>query len=234
VIAWSAHVLAWALLTLAAGEADAQVRASVFVESDHRLRGLSLSDARPAFGANLGFDDASGAYVGGTLVGQDTDSDSGLRTIGDTLYAGYARRLAPGQSWDVGVSSTEARVYDGQPYSLRYAEVYAGYSRDNLVARLSYSPNYFAHGAKAAYFEVNDSYRPAEDWRLFGHAGLLTPLGGGPAPSVHHAYVDLRAGVARQFNRLELYAAWTASYPQREPANRQNRPALVAGATLAF
>ena len=64
-IRWLAASAAAAILSaILATPAAAQVSASVDIESDYRLRGYSLSAGRPAATAQIGYDDASGLYLG--------------------------------------------------------------------------------------------------------------------------------------------------------------------------
>jgi uncharacterized protein (TIGR02001 family) len=222
-------VLAIAFLSPQA-PAHAQVRASAALDSDYRFRGVSISGGRPALGASATYDAANGVYFGGSASVRDT-THGGLKLFSDVEYIGYAARLTTGPSWDVGVRSQQITFYADQDRSVRYTELYAGLSGTNLSAHLYYSPDYFAKSASTAYVEVDGTMRPAENWRLFGHAGVLTPLGG--QRSRRERY-DLKAGVARDFKAFELHLAWTAAFPESQPETVQSRPAVVAGANVFF
>jgi uncharacterized protein (TIGR02001 family) len=224
--------LSLALPLSLAGPASAQVKASASLDSDYRFRGLSFSDSKPVIGLNLAYDHDSGVYVGGSAVIQATGAD-GLRTLRDTVYAGYARRWGPARSWDVGVSHTDAAFYDVRRHVVRYSEVYAGLAQGDLAAHVYYSPDYYGSSVGALYAEINDAMRPALNWRLFGHVGYLRPEAG-PGALRRRPRYDFRAGVARQLGPVEVRLAWTAATPRPQPHTPQNRPALVLGATYFF
>jgi uncharacterized protein (TIGR02001 family) len=210
--------------------AEAQARGGVSLDTDDRFRGVSISDGRPALGVNAAYDAANGVYFGGSAAFRDTDH-GGAKLFSDVEYLGYAARLTTGQSWDVGVRSQQITFYADQERSVRYTELYAGLSNANLSAHVYYSPDYFAKSASTAYVELDGTLRPMENWRLFGHAGVLTPLGG---QSGRRERYDLKAGVARDFKAFELHLAWTAAYPRPQPNTSQNRAAVVAGASVFF
>ncbi|MDB5452097.1 MAG: hypothetical protein JWO33_675 [Caulobacteraceae bacterium] len=215
-----------------ASPASAQVSASAALVSDYRFRGVSLSNERPSLSLNLAYDHPGGLYGGGSAIVQDS-RQGGVRMSGAIGYLGYARRTAGGLSWDVGVSHQDLAVYAAQRYDLRYTEAYVGVARGRLSARLSYSPDYFPGSGDALYASLDGALRPAEDWRLFGHLGLLAPLGGSDLPVRRRERVDLRLGVARQFDRCELSLAWTAAWPGPRQISQQ-RSAIVVGAAIFF
>ena len=220
-----------ALATTLTAPAAAQVSASATLDSDQRLRGFSLSDGRPALNLDLAYDHPSGVYLSGSVTAGPTAHD-GVERLGASESLGYAAPLGPGRSWDIGVNNRSIEVYADRRRKLHYAEVYAGLSGTMLSGRLSYSPNYFTHGARTLYAELDGAWRPADDWRMLGHVGVFTPLGG--VPGSRRERYDLRVGVARQFRHCELHLAWTATLPQPKPGSVRNRPALVAGATVFF
>ena len=64
-IRWLAALAAAPILSgILAPPAAAQVSGSIDIESDYRLRGYSLSAGRPTATAQIGYDDASGLYLG--------------------------------------------------------------------------------------------------------------------------------------------------------------------------
>ena len=216
-----------------AAPARAQISASASLASDYRFRGISLSDSRPALTAGLAYDHASGAYAGVSVIGVDTPHD-GIQMLGTIEYIGYATRRSMGLSWDVGLHNEDLRAYADKEYVLRYTEVYAGVTSNNISAYLYYSPDYFKAGASILYADVDGALRPAAQWRLFGHVGVQTPLG--PAdiqPSRRERY-DFRAGIAREFQRCEVDLAWTAPSPSPANQNLPSRPGLVLSASYFF
>jgi uncharacterized protein (TIGR02001 family) len=217
---------------LLAFPAAAQLSASAAVASDYRFRGVSLSDERPSLNLNLAYDHPGGLYGGGSAIVEDS-RQGGVRMSGAIGYLGYARRTAAGLSWDVGVSHQDLTVYAAQRYGLRYTEAYVGVARGKVSARLSYSPDYFPGGGDALYASLDGAVKPAQDWRLFGHLGLLAPVGGSALAMPPRDRVDLRLGVARRFGRCELNLAWTMAMPGPRQISQQ-RSAVVVGAAVFF
>ncbi len=222
------------LLPCLAPPAHAQVGASVSLDTDDLFRGVSLSDGRPVMSLGLSYDHPSGAFGGVTVTAVDT-RHSDIRNLGYSAYLGYARRLADGASWEVGVTNSKTSVYLDRRYSDHYTQLYMGFSKNNLSAHIYYSPKYIGEDSGAVYADIDGAMEPAQDWRLFGHAGLLMSLGRA-APTGGRTRFDLRAGIARQFKNSELHLALTAS--SRQPFypewRRQKRSTLEAGVAVYF
>jgi uncharacterized protein (TIGR02001 family) len=227
-------VVALVLLRLA-GPAHAEVGLSASVDSDDRVRGVSLSDGNPILSLNLTYDHVSGVYAGVSATAVATDH-IGVEMLGDVVYLGYAGRLSPETSWDVGVSNSNVSIYPDIAYRYNYTELYAGITRNNISAHLHYSPRYLGGGARTLYGEVNGSWKLARRWRLFAHVGVLTSLGGGSFTYAGRTQFDGRLGVAREFGRCEVRLAWTttSSAPDFPEGYRQSRNAVVAGAVYNF
>ena len=210
--------LAFALFLPAA--AQAQLGASVRIESDYRFRGVSLSDGRPDVHLDLAWDHASGAYAGVSATA--VELERGARRAALLGYAGYARApdaQAPG--WEAGLSAAHfagAAGYD-------YAELYAGLIGERWNARLAYSPDYFGQGRRTLYAELNAGRALAPPWRVFAHAGALAALGG--AADGARVRGDLRLGAAVTREAWELQLAWVAAgsdgfYPLAYPGTRRS------------
>jgi uncharacterized protein (TIGR02001 family) len=227
-------VAAIVLLRLA-GPAHAETGLSAAVNSDDRVRGVSLSDGNPVLSLNFTYDHASGVYAGISATAVATDH-TGIEMLGDVVYLGYAGRLSPETSWDVGVSNSNVSVYPDIAYRYNYTELYAGITRNNISAHLYYSPRYLGGGARTLYGEVNGTWKLASRWRLFAHAGVLTSLGGGNLTYAGSTQFDGRLGLAREFGRCEVRVAWTttSSAPDFPEGHRQSRNAVVAGAAYNF
>jgi uncharacterized protein (TIGR02001 family) len=208
---------------------------SAAVESDDRVRGASLSDGNPVLSLNLTYDHVSGVYAGVSATAVATDH-MGVEMLGDVIYLGYAGRVSPETSWDVGVTNSNVSVYPGYVYRYNYTELYAGITRNNISAHLYYSPRYLGGGARTLYAEVNGAWKLARRWRLFAHVGALTSLGGGYFTYAGSTQFDGRLGVARAFGRCEVNLAWTttSSTPEFPAGYRQSRNALVVGAAYNF
>ncbi|MBA3811379.1 MAG: hypothetical protein H0X27_07010 [Caulobacteraceae bacterium] len=232
------HVLGIVLILFSpsmAARARAQVGLSISADSDDRFRGLSLSDGKPVVSAAIAYDHVSGAYAGASVIGVG-GPESDPRLLGYIGYAGWSARAGGGLAWDLGVTHARYTAPTRGGYAADYTEVYAGLVADSVSARLYYSPNYLGQGGRTLYVDLAGAVRPARRWRLFGHVGALTPLGGQAKLGGHGAYVDVRAGVAFEFKRCELRLAWTPIgpkpyYPSGYPEEGEG---LVLGATYAF
>ena len=218
-----------------AAPARAQVAVSVSADSDDRFRGVSLSDGRPVLSASLAYDHDSGAYVGAEVSAVEGPGRN-PQLLGYVDYAGYSARVKAGVAWDLGVTNAHYTEPAGAGYTVNDTEVYVGLVTDNVSAHLYYSPNYFGEGAQILYMDVDGAVRPARHWRLFGHVGALTSVGGQTGLVGRGAHVDVRAGVAFEFKGCELRLAWTAIdakeyYPFGAP---EARGAVVLGATYTY
>ena len=225
------------MLSLAAGwavgaAAQAQVAAGLSLTTDYRLRGVSLSDRRGALAASLSDDLANGVYFGGSAVIEDAPG-SHLRVLGDFEYLGYARRLANGASWEVGVDNQHYSGYGPQSFDLHYSDIYAGVSVRNFGARLSYSPNYNGLDHNVLYAEANAVMRPADGWRVAGHVGVFTPLNHWRGISPRPRY-DGRVDVIRSFGRTELSLGWAGVTPGFAFDPKRTNGGLIVGASVYF
>ena len=189
---WLAMITAAAALW-AGAPAQAQVGVSVSVASDLRFRGLSLTDGQPAITLGAAYDHASGFYVGGAAMAQNTYHD-GLQLLGFKENLGFAFRQGRDLSWDIGVDNEDLSQYGAPRRSLHYSEVYAGVSAHGVAAHLYYSPNYFRSGYSTLYAELSGAMRPADDWRLFGSVGALSYTSSPPG----------QGGQATRYDALEL------------------------------
>ncbi|HEY5782248.1 MAG TPA: TorF family putative porin [Lysobacter sp.] len=195
-------VALWALLC--AGTACAQVSARVAVVSDYRYRGVSLSDDRPAVQASIGYDDADGWYAGifasSVRIGPDYDAQAQLLP-----YAGYARRLRSGLSWDAGV---QYAVFTGNA-DYDYPEFHIGLTSTHLSARLYYAPDYFGVSAPVLYGEIDAAYPVSSKVRLLGHAGWLHRGSAGYLDEyVERHRFDARIGIGVASSGFDLQLVW--------------------------
>lgn len=203
------------------------------MQSDYRLRGVSVSDLRPTLGLTLGDDFANGVFLGGSVIGQDTTHD-GPRMLGHMEYLGFAARRSDGVAWDVGVDNQDLSVHTRPSIRVRYSEVYFGVSNGDISSRLYVSPNYLRPGLSAAYLELNRVWRFERDWRLAGHLGVFQPLAGTSGTTVRRTRLDARFDLVRRLGAAELNLGVTAASPAALPEPRRSRPGLVLGATAFF
>lgn len=234
---WRVDALAGALAGTAvfalAPAAHAQIAAALTLQSDDRLRGVSVSDLRPTLTLAASGDLANGLYYGASATGLDA-GDEGVRLLGHAEYAGYAIRRPDGLVWDLGADNLDLRVYGSHKTRLRYTELYAGVSNGTLGARVSYSPNYQKLGLNVLYTELNGAIRPADDWRVTGHLGAFTPISGTRGTLVRRNRYDARVDVIRRLGRVELGLGWTMATPAALPDPARSRSGVVASVSLAF
>jgi len=222
-------ILAAACICIAA-PASAEVGSAISIFSDARFRGYSLSEGHPVATLDLSYDHPSGFYAASSasvLLGPD-----GPKALGLQLAGGYARRISPSLSADVGVIHSLYSRYSSPGSSNSYTEVYAGLTRGFLSARVTYSPHYFEHGARTLYGELNANVGLAKKLRLNGHFGLLAPVDyrGMNARTQY----DWRLGVERQLGRASMQLIATGGGPGRDyyAGRTHSRTALVLGVSL--
>lgn len=212
--------------------ARAQVGATLGLESDYRLRGLSLTDRRPALTLSLAYDGPSGGYAGGSLVGLASGADA--RLIGSSAYAGFTAPLGGGRTWDAGVSYQDYNLYFERKFDLHYSEIYLGIVGRELSAHLYFKPSYPRHGVNSAYVDVSGTHRLAQVWRLSAHAGAHERLDGSAVRDGRRWRYDTRLGVAREFSKAEVEVSWAASAPDKIPHPAQTHAGLAISGRYFF
>ena len=227
-------LLALLLATVIGSPARAQVALGLAVESDYRFRGYSLSAGRPTAALNLAYDDPSGLYLNGSLIGFHRRDGPDL--LGYQANIGYARRLGPIVSVDAGLVHSQYRFpYYGRTRSRSYTEAYVAAHVRDFTARVFYSPHYFRDGVSTVYGEVEAAYQPSPNWRLNAHAGVLTYLAT-PAYFDSRTSYDWRLSASRQFGAAEVHAAVSGGGPGEDyyDGRAHDRTALTVGASLNF
>ena len=173
------------------GAANAQLGASLGVESDARFRGISLSDGRPDLRLSLAYDHASGVFAGVSLTRVEFVPDrSSLQGLVD---AGWAFRLTPDLGAEFGFTRTASASSDSRRYD--YTELFAGLSSERWSLRAYYAPNYFGFDQATVYLEF-DAHAPLTTrLRLFGHVGALTAVSGSDGGERQRTRGDVRVGL---------------------------------------
>lgn len=184
-------------------------------------------------GLNISYDHASGLYAGGSLMAVDTVG-GGIEPLGYWAHLGYGARAGDRYAWDVGVSNSEINYHRFSNRTFRYSEAYAGVQTDHASLRLYYSPSYFGQGTETVYADLGAAVRPAENWRLFAHLGVLAAVGGPGFPDGER--YDMSVGVARKIRNLELSASYVRGEPNRllPTGQRFDRDLVVLGAAYLF
>jgi uncharacterized protein (TIGR02001 family) len=224
--------LAAAIALCTPAAADAQFAGSVSIESDYRVRGRSISHERPVASARIGFDHASGAYADASASVVASEYD-GMRLLGYQADAGFAPRLGPLWTVDVGVARDGFRAPYPGGSAYRRTEAYAGVTRGPFSAYVFASPRYAGLDSATLYGQIEATIAPAPQWRFSAHAGTLQLLDAkAPYSSLH----DWRLGVAREMGGFEIYAALSGAVPGREGhrIGIQAKTALTVGASYSF
>jgi len=232
-----AALAALPLFCMAATRVQAQVAASMDLESNYLSRGYSLSAGNPVATTDVSYNDASGAYgdIAVTVAAGPGDPHY-LGLIGNL---GYAHRISPVITLDGGLTRFQFRsgYPGGRP--VEYTEAYVGMTMQPITARLSLSPDYLRRGAWTLYGEVEAGVRPGPNWRLSAHAGTLIHLREGayvpdaPPPRQHY---DWRLMASRQIGWFDVHAAISGGGPGEDYYEEQPhaRTRLTVGASWSF
>ncbi len=230
--AWGAGCMLAALAICHTAPARAQIAGALSLDSDYRLRGISLSGLRPALSLAATVEHPGGVYAGGSVVAIRAPGGK-VRILGHMAQLGYAIRDAGGTSWDIGVSNTDVEVQGVQRFDLQYSDIHVGVSRDNLSARIYVSPNYQG-SVKTAYLDLSATLNPAENWRISTHVGILKRLGSStPRVSLRERY-DVRVGLARDIGNLELRLEGVVYRSSPRPRAGVQQVGLIVGGSLGF
>jgi uncharacterized protein (TIGR02001 family) len=220
-------------LSLLSTRAIAEVGGSVSVSSDDRFRGQSLSDGHPVVSLDLSYDDVSGFYLAGKATADIDQSAPRIVNVQENL--GYAWKTASGPVIDVGIVRSDYTEYDRGSEAAHYTEFYAGIVTERWSSRLHYSPDYFRSGVASLYADVDANLRPASDWRLTGHAGLLVQLAGPRPLDSDSVYYDWRVSISRRLGPLDFQLAWSGGGPSSDYyGRRHSRTAITTGASYVF
>lgn len=206
-------VVALGALMAAAG-AHAQVSGSVAWSSDYRFRGVSLSDSAPALQLGIAYDGAEGWYAGAFAssirLPAHPQADAQL-----VAYAGYARRMGNGLSWEAGAEYATLVGVSGYDYP----EFYVGLASEHFNTRLYYAPRYFGEDDDVVYAEWNGTRRISERLRLLGHLGWLHRSDERDSEVVYaseESRLDARIGLGIALEPFDLQIAWVMTDDESE------------------
>ncbi|MEG0884925.1 MAG: TorF family putative porin [Janthinobacterium sp.] len=190
-------------MLLCAGTATAQVGGNIALLSDYRFRGVSMSDGQPVPQLTLNYDDPDSWYWGVQASGVNLHERGGTQWI---AYAGMARRLASGWSWEAGAS----RSVLPRDHGSDYGEWYAGLAAERIGFRLYFSPHYFGRDTRTLYAEMNGFYPLPGGFKLVAHIDVLRPL---PHAGMEAAGMrrDGSFGLAAALGDWNAQLAWVAS-----------------------
>ncbi|MFA6112673.1 MAG: TorF family putative porin [Sphingomonas sp.] len=229
---WPAIIAALSIFLAPA--AHGQVAGSVSLESDDRFRGRSLSNGQPVATFSIGYDHPSGIYVDAAAVAQLVGDEAGLTRLQGDI--GYAVRLDPALSLDVGMQHTQFTSRYSGARTAHYTEIFVGLTRDRVSARVYYAADYFRPGTQTLYGEVEVAIARSEKWHLSAHAGRLFYLKLAPAYSRFRDQYDWRLSLGRDFHGFELHAALSGGGPGADfyARDAHARTALVVGVSHVF
>jgi hypothetical protein len=202
--------------------------------SDFRIRGVTFSDARPVGILDLSYDSPTGLYAalsGGVVATRH----EGLRALGLTINGGFAKRVRPGLTADIGIVHSRYSHYSGLVSGRSYTEFYAGLAGKVVGARVSLSPNYAGTVRWTLHTELNGHLDLTRGLSADGSVGVLNPIGGGYTGS-SRAVWDARLGIAQRFGRISLHGALTTRSRGQEAYiyGRHRRTALIFGISTAL
>ena len=226
--------LALALNSVFPTQAVAQVGGSLGVESDYRLRGVSLTDGDPAATAQLTYDHSSGMYL--NLVGVVRFGSHNPQFMGVIGNVGYARQLNARVTLDGGVIRSQIRAATDYSRPYHYTEFYAGASVGRVTGRVYYSPDYRNHGVSTVYGELEAGFEPVRDWRVNAHLGVKAYLDATSYETKGSKRPDWRVGISKRFGRVEGHAALSGGGPGKTYYGYylRHNPAITAGASISF
>ena len=132
--------------------------ASVTIASDYVFRGISQTLEDPALQLGLGFEHASGIFVG--VWGSNVDFPSNAlrenpRNVEVDLYLGFSKQLVGDLAGSIVVTRYEYPSADGR-FEYSYSELGLGLLlRDQVGASVSYSDDFMGSGASSLVFEIS-------------------------------------------------------------------------------
>lgn len=209
-----------------AAPAHAGTAGSVAIASQDIYRGDQASEGDPVITFGLHHEEASGFFLGGTLV---TALDEGKpRVASGSQYAGYA--FTKGRTTiEIGlVHRTYRRAYSDE-YEPDFTEGYIGVSRGSLTGRVFLSPSYVP-GRFSVYTDIGAEIYARHGWSLAGHAGLRTTARSGPPVNTETTKLDLSLRVEKSVGRLSFGATVTDVITK----NGREAPRVAVAAHFAF
>jgi hypothetical protein len=231
----SRAILIAACFGAASTPAAAQVGVVASAYTDLRFRGYSLSDGRPVGILDVSYDARNGIYAAasGSIV---ATRHEGLKGLGLALNGGYATRLRPDLTLDLGVIHSRYSHYSGVAFGRSYSEVYAGLAGKLVGTRFSISPNYIGPARWTLHGEINGHVDVTHKLRLDASLGALVPLGNGAYQGGARAQWDARLALVQRLGPVALHGAVTArgKAPDIYTGPGHGRTAVVLGISTAL
>lgn len=210
---WTGGAVILFIASLAVGShANAQVGATISVDSDYRYRARSLSTGRPVATIALSYDDRSGTYTGAAVTGLLSGPEAG-GLVSQQIYAGYAWPITSDVDLDAGISAYRYTSLHSAGKREFFGEAYIGATAGDVSAYVRYAPDYYGQAGPVVYFDLATNSEIAEATRFYTHAGLLLQASGAPTLGGRRSRYDVHAGVAREFGRLTVKAELAVGGP---------------------
>lgn len=218
-----------------ASPAAAQLSGSLSFRSDDRFRGHSLSEGRPTLSLDLSYDHPSGIYFDLAVRGV-ASRYSGPQLLSVEENFGFARRIRPEMSIDLGVTNADYTTYYNGRRAAHYQEYYVGLTTKRLSAHIHYSPKYFGLPASTLYGDVDGAVPLTGKLRLTGHVGVLRQLTGATLGVTGRTHYDYRIGTALALGPFDMSLDWTGGGPGGDyyDGRIHSRDALVVGVGFSF
>lgn len=218
-----------ALCLVTSLSARAQLGATLAVESDYRFRGVSLDGPGPSLRASFNYDAPNGCYGGASATRVEPEhGDRYAQVLG---YAGCTTPLDVDRLVEAGATYSH---FSGDS-SYDFAELYVGLLAGRWGARLHFAPDYFGRKVSTLYAEFDAHTVLDENFRLFGHLGVITRISGS-GNGESRTRGDLRVGAGWVWRSLDLQLSWVGAteggpYPAVYGGRRST---FVAGASYSF
>ena len=220
-------LLAFMLLALSGGGADAGVASTVSVTSDYDFRGISQTAKNPALQASVDYADESNGWYAGAWVspvdfGDSTNIELDLRT-------GFTGKTDAGLGWDAGIMYY---VFDEDRYN--FPEIYTAYGYRYFNAMVSYSNDFHGRSMAGHTDVVNlalDATVPLPVKRL----SLLAHVGRSEGNDAFVDYTDYSAGLAYDLKHVRVslkYVNTTLPDLHEDELNGQGRAVFAISARL--
>jgi uncharacterized protein (TIGR02001 family) len=184
--------------------AHAQVSGSVAVESDYRLHAYSVTGNHPAVTAQISWDDPTGFYANGAVIGSLTENGD-PDVAGAIANVGMAVKASGNLSLDGGYLRRQYlhSDYFRQKSTFHTDELYVGAVFHGLAYHVYYSPDYLGYHVTTLYHEVAGGLPLPGKLQLTGRAGLILYLDAPPQWHLKSDY-DWSVGLTRPVGRVSL------------------------------
>lgn len=235
-LAFTALLAPLALVLATPSVAQADVGATVSLQSEARERGVSYSASRPGAQLGLAWDGSAGWYGGASLAHARFDAERHGTWL--RVYGGRVVALRPGLDGEAGLllhRFDQLSRYD-------FTEAYVGLLGERWNLRLHHAPSYYGSGQGGTYGEANLRWPLRERVSALGHVGVLAAHGTSRWATYRTTMhgptrIDLRAGASWLMGEhVEVQLAWVSVSRGGPPtwADTARRRTVVLGVSAAL